>query len=92
MGKVRSGTYVIINAFDCPEDKMIAEVIDPGSPCLAKYVSNGEFCEGYNPTPIADFGRKVVWRKHGLKTISNGKPCIAEYKDGKPRKWQGAKK
>ena len=92
---LKRGTPVIINDVDCPENRLVAVImrLTPDGIWRARYLSTYPhmvFCwTGHDvPTPLADFGVSLEWNGNEFRTVPNGQPCIAKYRDGVPRKWQ----
>jgi hypothetical protein len=90
MSSTHHEKFYIVNEFDRPSEKLIAEKREDGKfyyihPDLKSWPGMSPT----DPTPLSAFG--VVF------TITNGEICgdacretSATYKDGRPRKWQGS--
>lgn len=89
------GEFVIINEFDKPCTRLIAQVERiEGETIVARYVTTGTrmtHCSAHvsEVTPVHKFG--VMFEIKGGH-ISAGQVCAskATYRDGKPRDWQPA--
>lgn len=93
--KNKKPRFYIVNRYDCPDERHIAEQLSNG---LFYYINPSLRDEKRywkmnhpGPTPVEDFGISI--------TIANGmirgslvSPSIAKYGDGQPRNWQGADK
>jgi sporulation protein YlmC with PRC-barrel domain len=90
---VKIGDYVIINDFDKPCTRLIAEVERfEGETVIARYVTTGTrmtHCSAHvsQVTPVWKFGVMFELKK-GHITAAQISPSKATYRDGKPRNWQ----
>lgn len=88
------GTYVIMNDVDCPEARLVAVLTrydDQKGIWHALYLAtytNMAAPYGRQPTPLSDFGVTIEWKWDEYRAVPNGNPCVAKYRDGKPRQWQ----
>jgi len=89
------GEYVIINEFDKPCTRLIAEVTHiEGETVHARYITDGTqslHCSAHisEVTPVYKFG--VMYDiKGGYITAARITHSKATYRDGKPRNWQPA--
>ena len=93
---LKRGTYVIMNDVDCPEARLVAVLTkydDLRGVWHALYLSettNMTDPHGLQPTPLSDFGKRVEWiyELGEYRVVDSGDPCVATYRDGKPRQWQ----
>ena len=87
------GEYVIINEYDKPCTRLVAQVVSvEGDKVKARYITEGttlRVCESSlsSVTPVSDFGVLLIFEGSRVSGIRNGE-SIATYRDGKPRYWQ----
>lgn len=81
--------FVIVNEFDRPSERMVAEWIDGIGYCyLNRELSKYDGMRPSNPTPVQDFGVAAVI-KDGVAHFSQIRHSLATYRDGRTRQWQG---
>lgn len=87
------GEYVIINHFDRPCARLIAEVTKvEGEYVEGRYITTGarmKVCRGLlsDVVPVSDFGIQLQFY-NGRVTALEVEESHAAYPDGKPRRWQ----
>lgn len=86
--------YAILNTVDRPDRRMVVEIIEG----KAYYMSRAEEprMKSYDgmtlrpdTTSLEDFGFTIVDLGRKIRCVKTG-PGVAKYRDGEPRKWQGA--
>lgn len=89
------GTPLIICDSDRPEARMVACLINYDAKAgrwNARYLSpktNMRVCwSTTKPTPLADFGVRLIICSSQYRAVATDLPSIATYRDGKPRHWQ----
>lgn len=88
--------YAIVNTIDCPQPRLVTQVIDGKHYYMMRSVKGEEYLKQYDgmtpdrPTFLEDFGFKID-EKGSYVWFEQTEPSKATYEDGKPREWQDIK-